>query len=169
MAFRGSNQVIVDYQTAKQSVFSSKSVKKSVKAFCLTAHAQLNMQKYGLFCSLVDYWQPGFIETPAYFLAKAYLSTLCPHILKCKLKCIYEKKHFVSSKVSLSSGIKIFPFYCNFLLPSSSGTVVREAVFVTSDSQSAQFVLLSPEAVVVAVVHPLVVYLPVFILLFCCI
>ena len=116
---------------------------------------------------IVDYWQPGCIETPAYFLAKAYLSTPCPHILKCKLKCIYEKKHFVSSKVSLSSGIKIFPFYCNFLLPSSSGTVVREAVFVTSDSQSVQFVLLSPEAVVVAVVHPLIVYLPVFILLFC--
>ena len=93
----------------------------------------------------VDYWQPGFIETPAYFLAKAYLSTPCPHILKCKLKCICENKNFVSSKVSLSSGIKIFPFYCNFLLPSSSGTVVREAVFVTSDSQSAQFVLFSPQ------------------------
>ena len=38
---------------------------------------------------------------------------------------------------------------------------------MTSDSQSAQFVLLSPEAVVVAVVLPLIVYLPVFILLFC--
>ena len=78
-----------------------------------------------------------------YCWAKAYLSTPGPHILKCKLKCIYEKKHFVSSKVSLSSGIKIFPFYCNFLLPSSSGTFVRETVFVTSDSQCAQFVLLS--------------------------
>ena len=87
--------------------------------------------------------------------------------MKCKLKCICEKEHFVSSKVSLSSDIKIFPFYFIFLLASSSGTVVREAVFVTSDSQSAQFVLLSPEAVVVAVLHPLIVYLPVFILLFC--
>ena len=87
--------------------------------------------------------------------------------MKCKLKGIYEKEHFVSSKVSLSSDIKIFPFYCIFLLPSSSGTVVREAVFVTPDSQSAQFALLSPEAVVVAVVHPLIVYLQVFILLFC--
>ena len=89
--------------------------------------------------------------------------------MKCKLKCICEKEHFVASKVSLSSDIKIFPFYCIFLLASSSGTVLREAVFVTSDSQSAQFVLLSPEAVVVAIVHPLVVCLPVLILLFCCI
>ena len=63
---------------------------------------------------IVDYWSPGFIETPAYFFSKSILVHTMSSYPECKLKCICENKHFVSSKVSLSFGIKIFPFYCNF-------------------------------------------------------
>ena len=88
---------LLRYKTAKQSAFSSKSVKKSVKrgvrvwekknrifsvspqsrslfsasfqTFCLTARAYLNTQKYGLFCSLLRY--RNRTEIPFYYVTRS--------------------------------------------------------------------------------------------------